>query len=183
MSSRDVIAVPVGISNRDAFLQMDDAGVKAAPVLDAQGRLAGVITKNDAVRLELLRPALGSRGELMVAAAIGISGQVKDAAARMLDIGVSAIVLDTAHGHQRRMLEAIGEATAVVRGRVPIIAGNVCTPEGTRALIEAGADIVKVNVGPGAMCTTRPAGRRSRRSWSARARRTRAASTCGPTAA
>jgi IMP dehydrogenase len=70
-------------------------------------------------------------------------------------MGVSLLVLDTAHGHQRRMLEAIREVRAAVGPGVPLVAGNVCTAEGTRALIEAGADIVKVNVGPGAMCTTR----------------------------
>jgi IMP dehydrogenase len=154
MSPR-LIAFPVGIANRDAFLQLDEARVKAAPVLDGEGRLVGVITRNDAVRLELLRPALGPRGELMVAAAVGISVHAADTAAQLLDLGVSAIVLDTAHGHQRRMLDALRAVKAVVRGRVPIIAGNVCTPAGTRALIEAGADVVKVNIGPGAMCTTR----------------------------
>src|SRR4029079_869978 len=86
---------------------------------------------------------------------MGISSHVGEAAGRLLELGISAIVLDTAHGHQRRMLEAIAEDKAVVRGRVPIVAGNVCTAAGTRALIEAGADVVKVNVGPGAMCTTR----------------------------
>jgi IMP dehydrogenase len=68
---------------------------------------------------------------------------------------IDKLVLDTAHGHQRRMIEAIRAVSAVVAGRVPVVAGNVCTAEGTRALIEAGADVVKVNVGPGAMCTTR----------------------------
>ena len=154
MSPR-LISVPAGIANRDAFMQMDEARVKAAPVLDGEGRLVGVITRNDAVRLELLRPALGPSGELMVAAAIGISAQAPETAAQLLDIGVSAIVLDTAHGHQRRMLEAIRAVVAVVGGRVPIIAGNVCTAAGTRALLDAGADIIKVNIGPGAMCTTR----------------------------
>ncbi|MEO6771419.1 MAG: GuaB1 family IMP dehydrogenase-related protein [Kofleriaceae bacterium] len=154
MSPR-LISFPVGIANRDAFLQMEEARVKAAPVLDGEGRLAGVITRNDAVRLELLRPALGATGKLMVAAAVGISSQAPALAAQLLEIGVSAIVLDTAHGHQRRMLEAIAAVTAVVRGRVPVVAGNVCTAAGTRALLEAGADVVKVNVGPGAMCTTR----------------------------
>ena len=154
MSPR-LISFPVGIANRDAFLMMDEARVKAAPVLDEQGRLAGVITRNDAVRLELLRPALGASGELMVAAAVGISSQAPAIAGKLLDIGVSAIVLDTAHGHQRRMLDAIAAVTAVVRGRVPVIAGNVCTAAGTKALLDAGADVVKVNVGPGAMCTTR----------------------------
>jgi len=150
-----VVALPVGVPNRDAFLQMDEARVKAAPVLDADGRLMGVITRDDAVRLELLRPSLSAKGELMVAAAVGISAQAPETARRLLEVGVSAIVLDTAHGHQRRMIETIRAVKAVVGARVPIVAGNVCTAEGTRALVEAGADIIKVNVGPGAMCTTR----------------------------
>jgi IMP dehydrogenase len=89
-----------------------------------------------------------------VAAAVGISATAATSAARLAELGVSAIVLDTAHGHQRRMLEAVRDVRRVV-GKLPLVAGNVCTPEGTRDLIEAGADIVKVNVGPGAMCTTR----------------------------
>jgi IMP dehydrogenase len=114
-----------------------------------------VLTRNDTVRLELLRPSLDAAGKLMVAAAIGISSEAPAIAGQLLESGVSAIVIDTAHGHQRRMLEAIRAVKQVVGGRVPIVAGNVCTAEGTRALIEAGADVVKVNVGPGAMCTTR----------------------------
>ena len=155
LMSQRLVTLPAGISNRDAFLQMDEARVKAAPVLDDTGRLIGVLTRNDAVRLELLRPTLGTNGRLMVAAAIGISAEAPAIAAQLLDIGVSALVLDTAHGHQRRMLETIRAVKKVVAGRVPIVAGNVCTAEGTRALIEAGADVVKVNIGPGAMCTTR----------------------------
>jgi len=150
-----LISFPAGVANRDAFLQMDNARVKAAPVLDDEGRLVGVITRNDAVRLELLRPALSANGDLMVATAVGISAQAPTIAAQLVEIGVSAIVLDTAHGHQRRMLDAIAAVVAVVRGRVPVIAGNVCTAAGTKALLDAGADVVKVNVGPGAMCTTR----------------------------
>ena len=155
LMSQKVVTLPVGVSNRDAFLTMLEAHVKAAPVLDAEGRLVGVLTREDAVRLELLRPSLDRSGELMVAAAVGISAQAPQIAGKLCELGVSAIVLDTAHGHQRRMLEAIRAVKAVVAGKVPIVAGNVCTAEGTRALIEAGADVVKVNVGPGAMCTTR----------------------------
>ena len=154
MTSR-LVALKVGIANRDAFLIMDEGRVKAAPVLDESGRLVGVLTRDDTVRLELLRPALSPKGELMVAAAVGISSQAPETARRLMEMGVSAIVLDTAHGHQRRMLETIRAVKAVVANNVPIVAGNVCTAEGTRALIEAGADVVKVNVGPGAMCTTR----------------------------
>jgi GMP reductase len=154
MSSR-IVTIPVGTPNRDAFLLMDEARVKAAPVVDGEGRLVGVLTRGDAVRLELLDPALDARGRLMVAAAVGISSTAGTAAARLVDLGASAIVLDTAHGHQRRMLEAIGDVRRAIGASVPLVAGNVCTAEGTRALLDAGADVVKVNVGPGAMCTTR----------------------------
>lgn len=153
--SKRIALLPVGVPNRDAFMRMEEERVKAAPVVDERGRLVGVLGKDDCVRLELLRPALGKKGELMVAAAVGISAQAADIAAKLVDLGVSCIVLDTAHGHQRRMLEAIKAVRAVCNNRVPIVAGNVCTVEGTRALIEAGADVIKVNVGPGAMCTTR----------------------------
>ncbi|MDB4961905.1 MAG: Inosine-5-monophosphate dehydrogenase [Myxococcales bacterium] len=155
LMAQRLITLHAGLSNRDAFLQMEEARVKAAPVLDESGRLIGVLTRNDAVRLELLRPALDASGRLMVAAAVGISAEAPATAAQLLEIGVSAIVLDTAHGHQRRMLETIRAVKAVVGSRIPLVAGNVCTAEGTRALIEAGADVVKVNIGPGAMCTTR----------------------------
>jgi IMP dehydrogenase len=158
MSTR-MVTITAGTPNRDAFLLMEEARVKAVPVLDDEGRLVGVLTRDDAVRLELLRPALGADGKLMVAAAVGISAQAPENAGRLLEMGVTAIVLDTAHGHQRRMLETVKAVRKIVSGRkgarVPIVAGNVCTAEGTRALIEAGADVVKVNVGPGAMCTTR----------------------------
>jgi IMP dehydrogenase len=154
MSSR-LVAVPAGTPNREAFLLMEDRRVKSAPVVDREGRLVGVITRDDAVRLELLKPALDARGELMVAAAVGISSTAAATAAQLAELGVSAIVLDTAHGHQRRMLEAIREVRRAIGPALPLVAGNVCTAEGTRDLVDAGADVVKVNVGPGAMCTTR----------------------------
>ncbi|BDG05208.1 GuaB1 family IMP dehydrogenase-related protein [Anaeromyxobacter oryzae] len=153
--SSHLVTIPVGTANRDAFLVMERHRVKAAPVLDGEGRLVGVLTRDDAIRLELLRPALDPQGRLMVAAAVGISATAAAAATRLAELGVAAIVLDTAHGHQRRMIEAIREVRRAVGPSMPLVAGNVCTPEGTRDLLDAGADIVKVNVGPGAMCTTR----------------------------
>lgn len=151
----DMVTVEAGISNRDAFLKMEKERVKAAPVVNPQGGIVGVLTRDDAVRMEILSPSLNARGELMVAAAIGISSQAPDQARELLALGVDLLVLDTAHGYQRRMLEALRNVREVVGNDFPLVAGNVCTAEGTRALIEAGADIVKVNVGPGAMCTTR----------------------------
>jgi IMP dehydrogenase len=153
--ARRMVTIPAGTPNREAFFRMEEARVKAAPVLDRDGRLVGVLTRDDAVRLELLTPALDGDGKLMVAAAVGIAAGGAAAAGRLAEMGVAAIVIDTAHGHQRRMLEAIAEVRRTVGKGMPIVAGNVCTPEGTRALLEAGADVVKVNVGPGAMCTTR----------------------------
>lgn len=150
-----VVTIEAGTPNRDAYLRMDDARLKACPVVDRDGRLAGVLTKDDAVRLELVKPSLNAEGQLMVAAAVGIHAAASEAASRLVELGVSAIVLDTAHGHQRRMIETLRAVRPAVPPGLPLVAGNVCTKEGTRALIEAGADIVKVNVGPGAMCTTR----------------------------
>ncbi|HUL61373.1 MAG TPA: GuaB1 family IMP dehydrogenase-related protein [Anaeromyxobacteraceae bacterium] len=157
LMSSHMVAIPAGTPNRDAFLLMDAQRVKSAPVLDAEGRLLGVLTRDDAVRLELLKPALDPRGKLMVAAAVGISSAASAAASatRLAELGVSAIVLDTAHGHQRRMIDAIREVRRAVGSSMPVVAGNVCTPEATRDLLDAGANVVKVNVGPGAMCTTR----------------------------
>jgi IMP dehydrogenase len=153
--SKRALTLPAGTTNRDAFLFMERERVKALPVVDDSGRLAGILTREDVVRQELLRPSLNAKGELMVAAALGISAQAGEQAAALDAMGADVLVLDTAHGHQRRMLEAIREVRRAIGARRPIVAGNVCTVEGTRALIDAGADIVKVNVGPGAMCTTR----------------------------
>jgi IMP dehydrogenase len=154
MSTR-MVTLPSDVDNRTAFERMEEARVKVAPVVDAHGRLHGVLEKEAAVRTEILRPTLDDAGRLMVAAALGISGQTGKTAAHLYELGVGCLVIDTAHGHQRRMLEAVQQVRATVGGKVPLVAGNVCTAEGARALVEAGADVVKVNVGPGAMCTTR----------------------------
>jgi IMP dehydrogenase len=155
LMARHMITISPTTSNHDAFLQMAEARVKAAPVVDQDGKLCGILTRDDAVRLELLTPSLDAHGRLMVAAAVGISSDAPERALAMKELGVDVIVLDTAHGHQRRMIEAIEAVRKVVGDDYPLVAGNVCTAEGTRALIDAGADVVKVNVGPGAMCTTR----------------------------
>nr|WP_305069454.1 GuaB1 family IMP dehydrogenase-related protein [Micromonospora sp. WP24] len=128
--------------------------VRLTQGLGAQGRLVGVLTRKGARRATLYRPAVDEQGRLRIAAAVGINGDVTGKAAALLEAGVDTLVVDTAHGHQERMISAL----RAVRGldpAVPVAAGNVVTAEGVRDLIEAGADIVKVGVGPGAMCTTR----------------------------
>ncbi len=153
--TRTTVALSPTTTNREAFILMDEARVKSAPVVDSDNRVIGILTRDDSVRLDLLQPSLDQDGNLMVAAAVGINADVATTARHLIDIGVDLLVLDTAHGHQRQMLNAIKEARGAVGDDVVLVAGNVCTAEGTTALIEAGADIVKVNVGPGAMCTTR----------------------------
>jgi IMP dehydrogenase len=155
LMSRDVVTLAQTASNEEAFDLMGRERLSAVPVVDGDGRLRGVLTRDDTVRLEIIKPSLNASGELMVAAAIGIGDDAGRRAAALRELGVDVIVLDTAHGHQRRMLEAVRAVRATVGLDAPLVAGNVCTAEGTTALIDAGADIVKVNVGPGAMCTTR----------------------------
>jgi IMP dehydrogenase len=152
--STSVLTLPESVDPRAAFERLDSAHLKLAPVVDAEGRLVGVLTRAAALRATLYRPAVDAQGRLRVAVAIGINGDVAGKATRLLDAGVDLLVVDTAHGHQQRMLDAV----ATVRGldpQVPVVAGNVVSAEGVRDLVTAGADIVKVGVGPGAMCTTR----------------------------
>jgi IMP dehydrogenase len=147
----EVVEGPGGLQR--AFDLMHTARRKFAPVV-RHGRLAGVLTRTGALRSTLYRPALDTGGNLLVAAAIGINAEVAGKAKAVLDAGVDVLVVDTAHGHQERMLEAL-RTVRELDPQVPVTAGNVVTAEGVRDLVAAGADIIKVGVGPGAMCTTR----------------------------
>jgi IMP dehydrogenase len=142
------------ISATEAFVQLDAARRRLAPVVAVDGSLVGVLTRTSALRSTIYRPALDANGRLRVAAAIGVNGDVGTKAAELLAAGVDLLVVDTAHGHQQRMLDALAAVRALSPG-VPIVAGNVVSADGVRDLVAAGADIVKVGVGPGAMCTTR----------------------------
>nr|WP_030907140.1 GuaB1 family IMP dehydrogenase-related protein [Streptomyces sp. NRRL F-5126] len=152
--STELLVLSAGMDPREAFNALDGAHRKLAPAVDAEGRLVGILTRKGALRATLYTPATDARGRLRIAAAVGVNGDVVGKAAQLLEAGVDTLVVDTAHGHQESMLSAV----RAVRGldpRVPVVAGNVVAAEGVRDLIEAGADIVKVGVGPGAMCTTR----------------------------
>ncbi|GAA3631374.1 GuaB1 family IMP dehydrogenase-related protein [Streptomyces chitinivorans] len=152
--SRDLLLLDADIDPREAFTRLDGAHRKLAPAVDAEGRLAGILTRKGALRATLYTPATDDSGRLRVAAAVGINGDVAGRAEGLLDAGVDTLVVDTAHGHQESVLSTL-EKIRALDPRVPVVAGNVVSAEGTRDLIEAGADIVKVGVGPGAMCTTR----------------------------
>ncbi len=125
-----------------------------APVVNADGVLIGCITRKGALRSTMYAPALDAQGHFLTSVAVGINGDPAERAKALVALGVDVLVIDTAHGHQQRMIRAIESVRAVV-GNTTIVAGNVVTRDGTKDLINAGADIVKVGVGPGAMCTTR----------------------------
>jgi IMP dehydrogenase len=152
--ARDVVTVSHRAGLDDIHDRLSRLRISAAPVVDDDGRLVGIVTRRGALRSTIYRPALDAQGRLMVAAAVGINGDPAAKAKALAAVEADVLVIDTAHGHQTRMLGAIEAVRAQVPS-VPIVAGNVVTAEGTRQIIEAGADVVKVGVGPGAMCTTR----------------------------
>ncbi|MFM8310319.1 MAG: GuaB1 family IMP dehydrogenase-related protein [Ilumatobacteraceae bacterium] len=152
--SRELVVISDGASPSDIYERLSELRLSVAPVVDADGRLIGCATRKGALRSTIYSPAVDASGRLLIAAAVGINGDPATKAKALLSFGADALVIDTAHGHQVRTLRAIEEVRAVAPG-VPIVAGNVVTAQGTKDLIAAGADIVKVGVGPGAMCTTR----------------------------
>ncbi|MFD7733289.1 GuaB1 family IMP dehydrogenase-related protein [Kitasatospora phosalacinea] len=152
--SRDLLLLDEGIDPRAAFDRLNEGHRKLAPVVAADGTLVGLLTRKNALRATLYTPAVDDGGSLRIAATVGINGDVAGRAKSLLEAGADVLVVDTAHGHQESMISAL----RAVRGldpQVPIVAGNVVAAEGVRDLVEAGADILKVGVGPGAMCTTR----------------------------
>jgi IMP dehydrogenase len=152
--SKDLFLLDAGIEPRQAFTTLDGANRRYAPAVDTDGRLVGILTRKGALRAALYKPAVDAQGRLRIAAAVGINGDVAGKAGQLLDAGVDTLVVDTAHGHQESMITAL-RAVRALDPQAPVVAGNVVAAEGVRDLIEAGADIVKVGVGPGAMCTTR----------------------------
>ncbi len=152
--STELLTLPAGTDPERAFGLLHDGRHRVAPVVDADGRCVGILTRTGALRATLYQPAVDRRGRLRIAAALGINGDVAGKAKLLLDAGADLLVVDTAHGHQEKMVQAL-RAVRELTPDVPIVAGNVVTPAGVADLVAAGADIVKVGVGPGAMCTTR----------------------------
>jgi IMP dehydrogenase len=152
--STEVLALPAGTDPERAFGLLHGGRHRVAPVVDAAGRCVGILTRTGALRATLYEPAVDSRGRLRIATALGINGDIAGKAKLLLDAGADLLVVDTAHGHQDKMIQAL-RAVRELSPSVPVIAGNVVTAAGVADLVEAGADIVKVGVGPGAMCTTR----------------------------
>jgi IMP dehydrogenase len=152
--SAELLTLPAGTDPEHAFGLLHDRRHRLAPVVDATGRCVGILTRTGALRATVYEPAVDGSGRLRIAAAMGINGDVGGKAKLLLDAGADMLVVDTAHGHQEKMIQAL-RAVRDVTPDVPVVAGNVVTAAGVADLVEAGADIVKVGVGPGAMCTTR----------------------------
>src|SRR5439155_18415805 len=154
MTSRNLVTAPVGTTLPEAEAILHKQKIEKLPVVDAGGRLAGLITVKDIQkRIEFPKATKDSQGRLRVGAAVGVGPDAWERAGALADAGVDLLVVDTAHGHSAAVPEIVRRIKS--EWDVEIVAGNVATAEGTEALIDAGADAVKTGVGPGASCTTR----------------------------
>ena len=155
MTKEDLVTAPVGTSLKDAEAILQKHKIEKLPLVDDNGCLAGLITIKDIEKvIEFPNAAKDEHGRLLVAAAVGITSDTFERAEALFEAGADAIVIDTAHGHSAGVLRKIAEIRAHFPDRT-LIAGNIATAEGARALYDAGVDVVKVGIGPGSICTTR----------------------------
>jgi IMP dehydrogenase len=156
MTSDDLVTAPVGTTIDEAVQILQRHKIEKLPVVDDNGFLKGLITFKD-IRKRRKHPnaAKDEHGRLRVGAAVGVTPDVVDRVAALVEVGVDFVVVDTAHGHSEGVLETVRTVAQRFDGEVDVVAGNVATAEGTRDLIDAGADGVKVGIGPGSICTTR----------------------------
>src|SRR5216117_2891287 len=154
MTDRDLVTAPIGTTLEEARAILHRHKIEKLPVVDADGRLKGLITVKDIRKqIEFPHATKDEQGRLRVGAAVGVGPDADDRAAALAEAGADVLVVDTAHGHSRNVVEMVRRLKRQWDGEV--IAGNIATAEATEALIEAGADAIKVGIGPGAICTTR----------------------------
>ncbi|WP_080871866.1 IMP dehydrogenase [Oceanobacillus timonensis] len=155
MTTEELVTAPVGTTLDEAEKLLQKYKIEKLPLVDDQRVLKGLITIKDIEKvIEFPNAAKDGQGRLIAAAAVGVTGDAMTRIEKLVEAGVDAIVIDTAHGHSKGVLEQLKRIREAYPDLV-IIAGNVATEEGTRALIEAGASVVKVGIGPGSICTTR----------------------------
>ncbi len=155
MTSENLVTVPPGTTTERAKELLHEHRIEKLLVVDADGRLRGLITIKDIEKTERYPSACKDPlGRLRCGAAVGTGPDAMERAQRLVDAGVDVVVVDTAHGHSRGVLDTIGEIRRSFP-ELPLIGGNVATPEGAEALIKAGVSAVKIGVGPGSICTTR----------------------------
>lgn len=155
MTKDHLITAPEGTSLKDAEKILQAHKIEKLPIIDNKGSLSGLITIKDIEKvIQFPNAAKDEHGRLLAAAAVGITSDTFERTQALLEAGADAIVIDTAHGHSSGVLRKIKE----IRAEFPqttLIAGNVATAQGTKALYDAGVDVVKVGIGPGSICTTR----------------------------
>jgi len=155
MTDENLITAPVGTTLEEAEHVLQKHKIEKLPLVDETGELKGLITIKDIEKaIEFPNAAKDEHGRLLVGAAIGVTKDSMDRAAALVKAGADMIVVDTAHGHSKGVLNTVAELRKAFPDLV-IVAGNVATAEGTRDLIKAGASVVKVGIGPGSICTTR----------------------------
>ena len=155
MTKENLITAPVGTSLADAQKILGRHRIEKLPIVDKDGYLKGLITIKDIEKsIQYPNSARDKNGRLLVGAAVGTSANTMERIAALVEKKVDIIAVDTAHGHSKGVIEKVAQIKRAFPD-VPIIAGNVATAGATRALIEAGADVVKVGIGPGSICTTR----------------------------
>jgi IMP dehydrogenase len=154
MTARDLVTAPVGTTLGEAEEILHRNKIEKLPVVDADGRLRGLITVKDIQKkIEFPQATKDDQGRLRVGAAVGVGPDAVERAEALVSAGADLIVVDTAHGHSRGVIETVRKVKDAVSADV--IAGNIATAEAARALIDAGADAIKAGIGPGAICTTR----------------------------
>jgi IMP dehydrogenase len=154
MTPMPLVTAPVGVEREEALRLLGSHKVEKLPLVDAAGRLSGLITVKDFAKSEKFpNAAKDEAGRLIVGAAVGVGEDAKVRAEALVEAGVDFLVVDTSHGHSQAVLDMIRQIKA--NAKVDVIGGNVATRAGAQALVDVGADAVKVGVGPGAICTTR----------------------------
>ncbi|MCP2036888.1 IMP dehydrogenase [Planomicrobium sp. HSC-17F08] len=155
MTKEELVTASVGTTLEEAEKILQQYKIEKLPIVDDQGILKGLITIKDIEKvIEFPNAAKDSHGRLLAGAAVGVTSDTMKRVEQLVKAGVDVIVLDTAHGHSKGVLDSVSQIRAAYP-ELAIIAGNVATAEGTKALIDAGADVVKVGIGPGSICTTR----------------------------
>jgi IMP dehydrogenase len=155
MTAEGLVTAPVGTTLREAEQLLHRHRIEKLPIVDVEGRITGLITVKDIQkRVEFPQATKDAHGRLRVAAAVGVGPDAVERAQALTDAGVDVLVVDTAHGHSRAVVEMVARV-AGLSGEFEVVAGNIATGEAAEALIDAGADAVKVGIGPGSICTTR----------------------------
>lgn len=154
MTKDNLVTAPVGTSLKDAEKILQKHKIEKLPIVDNEGRLSGLITIKDIESDRISKCSKDEHGRLLVAAAVGVTSDTFERANALLEAGADAIIIDTAHGHSAGVIRKIQEIRSTFADAT-LIAGNVATAEATKALYDAGVDVVKVGIGPGSICTTR----------------------------